>query len=505
MVSTTRPHPKGFRRAGFFWFVVTLFVILVVLPCSPMSAQALWPADNALVSVDEPPDPQTTEEPETTPTATEAQEGESTSPEGPEASPAPEEDDGAQASELPDYAKGSAKEKWHRFADSVRGLVTWDLFDERVTVRAYARVQVDGTVANGDDALESVFGELGNSFSLRRFTLSADGTIDHHLRYVFGYDFGEDRSLWNAYVEGIDSGLRIFGYNLGDFRVGFFQEPFSLERVTSSYYGGFLERSLPVQTFAPGNNLGYMVHNTALKERLSWAAGFFSFGSNNEQNASNSSLSVTFRVTGLPMWRDEGRNFIHVGMAFSTRTPQSSSTQYRSRPEARSIPYFADTGDIDSSNIQLFGLEAAMVKGPLWLQTELIRSAVSSSEYGNLAFWGAYFQAGFFLTGEVRPYNREEGLFERIVPGVKYQGGIPFKKGHGGAFEVTARLSNIDLEDQGIDGGNVLDLSLGLNWYANDTSRVMLNYIRSRTEHKTGGAGKANIFLLRYSYRPMSR
>jgi len=47
----------------------------------------------------------------------------------------------------------------------------------------------------------------------------------------------------------------------------------------------------------------------------------------------------------------------------------------------------------------------------------------------------------------------------------------------------------------------MLDLSLGLNWYANKTQKVMINYIRSRVDD----LGNANIFLMRYQYRPMPR
>ena len=142
-----------------------------------------------------------------------------------------------------------------------------------------------------------------------------------------------------------------------------------------------------------------------------------------------------------------------------------------------------------------------MVQGPLWLQSEVIYSSVTSSDYGNLGFWGGYIQAGYFLTGEVRPYNRAAGKFDRVFPRGKYEGGVPFKRSSGGAFEVTARISNLDLKDKGIDGGKVFDLSLGLNWFANATPKVMLNYIRSRVD----GVGTANILLLRYQYRPMPR
>ncbi len=496
-MSTRWLKKQGFAYAGPFWFAVVAMLIVVML------GSAVWaapedPPDTPPVVVDEPPDTPTSEAPDA---AAEEPQSPPLTPDQIDAAEPLDYDGGTPAATEPDFAEGTAKEKWGIFVDAWRGLSTWDLYDDRVTLRVYARIQVDGSLANGDSSLEAEVGELRDSVKVRRFTIIADGTIDNHFRYVFGYEFGADNGIWDAYVEGIDSGLNVFGYNVGAFRVGSFQEPFSLERVSGSYYGGFLERSLPVQTFAPARNIGYMVHRSVAKERMSWAVGFFSFGTQSEENASSSTLSVTGRITGLPVWEDEGRRLVHVGIAFSSRSPQSNETRYFSRPEARFVEIVADTGDVDAGKIKLFGAEAAMVQGPLWLQSEVIYSSVSSSDYGDLGFWGGYVQAGYFLTGEVRPYNRAEGKFERVFPRGKYEGGVPFKRSNGGAFEVVGRISNLDLNDGGINGGKLLNFSAGLNWYATATQKVMLNYIRSRVD----GVGKANIFMLRYQYRPMPR
>ncbi|RLE32410.1 MAG: hypothetical protein DRJ61_09530 [Acidobacteria bacterium] len=501
------PQTQGIPSAGPFWFAIVALVIVVSMG-SAVGAASEDPPDPPPVVVDEPPDTPVSEDPEATAEEVTPEEAATEEPQNPTLTPDQENaaepvdyDGETPAPAGQSYAKGSAKEKWDIFVDAWRGLSTWDLFDDRVTLRAYARVQVDGSLAAGDSSFEAGIGELRNSVKIRRFTIIADGTIDNHFRYVFGYEFGVDNGIWDAYVEGLDSGLNVFGYNVGDFRVGSFQEPFSLERVSGSYYGGFLERSLPVQAFSPARNLGYMVHRSVAKERMSWAVGFFSFGSQNEENASSSTLSVTGRLTGLPVWRDEGRHMVHVGVAFSSRNPQSNETRYFSRPEARFVEVVADTGDIDAGAIKLFGAEAAMVQGPLWLQSEVIYSSVSSSDYGDLGFWGGYVQAGYFLTGEVRPYNRAEGKFDRVYPRGEYEGGVPLRRSNGGAFEVVGRISNLDLNDGGINGGKVLDFSAGLNWYANSTQKVMLNYIRSKVD----GVGKANILLLRYQYRPLPR
>jgi phosphate-selective porin OprO/OprP len=192
---------------------------------------------------------------------------------------------------------------------------------------------------------------------------------------------------------------------------------------------------------------------------------------------------------------------LHLGASYSNRTPQSSAVQYQSRPEARFVEFLADTGELDSSRIQLSGLEAAAVRGPLWLQAEAISSQVTTADFGKAFFWGSYVQAGFFLTGDVRPYATDHAVFGRLIPTGSYRKGSPFRRSKAGAWEVSARLSNVDLNDAGIEGGSLTDLSLGLNWYPNATSRLLVNYIRARTEE----GGRANIGLLRYQYRPRAR
>ena len=396
----------------------------------------------------------------------------------------------------PESAKERPKEKWHTFTDGVRGLLVWDFFDSRLTIRAHARVQVDGTVARADEKMTGFYGSLDNSLDLRRFQVFAQGTIDHHLRYSLSFNFGADAGFGDIFVEGRDRGLNIFGYRIGQFRVGSFQEPFSFERVMSSYYTGFLERSLPVWTFAPGSNIGYMVFDTTKNKRLSWAVGFFSWGQTNEDNASNSVLSITSRVTWLPVYQDGGRKLLHIGGSFSTRSP-NGDVQYRSRPEARFVDFLVDTGDFTASRIKLYGLEFVGVRGPLSLQSELIVSDVNGTEYGDVKFWGGYVQVGWFLTGEQKSYDTGLGVFSRVIPKEESHG--LFRKHPGGGLELTGRISNVDLNEGGINGGKMVDYSFGVNWYISGTSAVKLNYIHSVVEDR----GHANIVLLRYQFRPL--
>jgi len=414
----------------------------------------------------------------------------------------PEAPEGEEPAPEPEPSKQTFRSKWGTFRDATRGLLTWNLFGGRLTLRGYARLEVDGTKWAFDDKLAAYYDRDQNTqVDMRRLSFHITGTIDHHIRYVAGFEFGPDYGPSDIYVEGIDEGLKVFGYNIGKFRAGYLQEPFSISRVTSSYDSGFLERSLPSWTFGPGDNVGYMIHDTTRKGRLTWQVGFFSFGVGNDANASGSSLSVTGRVTGRPVYRDDGRKLVHVGLSYSTRSPRGSATRYRSRPEARFVDFLVDTGDLDSSRIQLLGLEAAAVRGPLWIMAEGIQSRVTTAAYGDVAFWGSSVEAGWFVTGETRRFDQSCACFGRVIPDSKYVSGLPLRQKDGGAFEIVGRLSGVDLNDGAVQGGRLRDYSVGVNWYVNASSRVMFDVIRADAQDR----GNAGIVLLRYQYLPRIR
>jgi hypothetical protein len=56
----------------------------------------------------------------------------------------------------------------------------------------------------------------------------------------------------------------------------------------------------------------------------------------------------------------------------------------------------------------------------------------------------------------------------------------------------------MDLNDAGITGGELRDLSFGINWYLTGATRFMFNFVHSDIVD----GGRANIFLLRYQFNP---
>ena len=83
-----------------------------------------------------------------------------------------------------------------------------------------------------------------------------------------------------------------------------------------------------------------------------------------------------------------------------------------------------------------------------------MQAEIDASHLGDPTFDGYYVQAGYFLTGEHRPYVFGRGGFGRVKPK------SIFGKDDGrGAWEIAARYSTLDLTDGAVD--RAVDASRG--------------------------------------------
>ena len=180
----------------------------------------------------------------------------------------------------------------------------------------------------------------------------------------------------------------------------------------------FLERSLPVTTFAPGRNFGLQLFNPVFEGRATWAIGAFTNSGNPlaADGSGASDLTVTGRVTALPWYSDDGARLVHLGLSASYREPKDDTVQYVSRPEARSFPYVVDTGKFDASSNTLIGLELAGTVDRTWFMAEYMQTDVNSSDLGDPTFGGWYAQVGHFLTKDKKPYDTVRGVFGHPPP-----------------------------------------------------------------------------------------
>ncbi len=413
--------------------------------------------------------------------------------------PGPAQDQPAESDKPEEFSKDPWRVKWERFRKATRDISEFDYRDGMFRMRFGLRFQWDGTLGFESQGLEDQFGRIPTTGRARRARIFADGDFLRRYHYRFEYDFGEDQGLKDAYVDGIFQNI----LRVAELRVGNAKEPFGLEQHTSNYFRVFMEPALPVAVFVPGHNLGMTLHALQARERMYWAFGFYTNTQDTEDNNSSSDFTFTGRGTGLPVYRDGGRRLLHIGLSFSQRNPSGDTIEYNARPEARFAPQYLDTGPFAASQNTLGALELALVNGPYWFQTEWIQASPDTDDYGQLNFWGYYAQFGWFITGEHRPYMNSEGCFGRLEPLHPMKGGNLFKKGNHGALELIARISTVDLNDGAVAGGEMTNLSVGMNWYLTRATRLMFNYVYSDVNDGfNDGLGHANIFMIRYQFNP---
>jgi len=355
-----------------------------------------------------------------------------------------------------------------------------------------------------DDALESAVGEQVNGTEIRRARIFAKGRIYSNMKFKVNWDFsdGDETALKDAYLE--ITGLP----GVGNARIGHFNEPFCLDELTSSKYIAFLERA-STNAFAPGRNSGVMLHDTVAEGRFIWQAGAFRTTDDAGVGEGDDGVSFGARVAGLVAGDIKDDNRVHVGASVNSVTPEFGEVRFRQRPEVHLSDRFVDTGTIMSDGILRFGAEVGATFGPLHLAGEYIVANVTAADVEeelpvrttqrggeDASFSGYYAQIGYFLTGETRGYK--EGQWQRTKPAKSFMedGGL-------GAFEILARYSSLDLNDEDADvyGGTMDDVTLGLNWYMHGNARWMINYVMSTVGDGDGDeVGTASALITRFQF-----
>jgi phosphate-selective porin OprO/OprP len=354
--------------------------------------------------------------------------------------------------------------------------------DGAFQLRFGGRILNDWAMVDLNESLENSIGGEGHGTEFRRGRIFFSGTVYDRVIFKANYEFANtgdgEVNMKDAFI-----GLKDVG-PLGTVLVGHMKEPLSLEAQTSSKYITFMERALPV-AFSAARNTGFVTRNTAFEKHLFWQTGAFKdtndsgFGFDDDGR-----WNVSGRLVGVPLFEDDGEKVVHLGFGYSHQFRGGSDfmLSYRQRPESHLAPFFVDTGStIPTNNINIINPEFAIVWGPASFQAEYVRAFVEGDDgTKNSTFWGAYAQLSYFLTGERRNYRLGKASFGRVRPTANFN---PMK-GDWGGFEIAARYSYLDLNDEFVRGGKMWDITAGINWHLFPNTRVMLNYVHSELDSR---------------------
>ena len=329
------------------------------------------------------------------------------------------------------------------------------------------RIQLDGAVFDARNGIEEL-GDFDDDFEVRRARVYYSGTWRERFEFKTQIELSEN----NVEARDVYIGLRGIPI-IGNIRLGHFKEPIGLNVLTSSKYLMFMERSLTADAFQEDRNAGVMIHDSPFKDRMTWALGVFRDTDQYFSGEINDGIAFTGRVTGLPWYEDDGAKLLHLGFAWRHFDPRGDPIRVRSRPEAHLAPRLIDTGNIQADMMDILGLEFALIHGPFSVQGEVFQALINRKNGGGeLQFNTFYVEASYFLTGEHRNYLTTHAAFGKIKPKKDFG-----KDGGWGAWEVAARYSYLDLNDDDISGGRLNNFSAGVNWYLNQYTRVIWNYV----------------------------
>jgi phosphate-selective porin OprO/OprP len=365
----------------------------------------------------------------------------------------------------------------------------------------------------------ATYGRIQDGADFRRARLSAKGSVTETINYFFQMDFAffGRPTFTDVWVE--QTGVPL----LGNFRVGQWKQPFSLEVVSSFRYTTFMERSLLFLPFTPFRHIGVGFYDHADDLRATWAASLFRSGQDQYGGSisTDGGWGTAERVTFLPYWDEtgNGRSYVHLGVGHFFNAPPDDTVNFRTVPEffigqhapggigtsgqpvpgvLHGTPFFVVTGPLTVNAYNVIGAEFLGVAGALSLQSEVMVNFVDQGA-GNpgVVLPGAYAQVGWFLTGEHRPYDRKAGAIDRVIPHHNFIKCDHCGEPGCGAWEIAARWSHLDLNDENVQGGRITDYTVGVNWYLNPYTKVVFNYIRATPDRPVEGRSHTDMFGLR--------
>jgi phosphate-selective porin OprO/OprP len=354
-------------------------------------------------------------------------------------------------------------------------------------------------ISQDNDSVDQ-FGDLAadrERGTIRGWRFGAAGTINFEKPWLYNV-----AGAWNSFDRGFDiteessSEFSFFDFSVDIpvgqtmiVRVGKQKEPINMDRSMTMIQIGSQERYAAADAMFPTRNVGVTLYGSAANQHVAWAAGLFNDWLVEGESLGNSATQTIGRVTWLPLVSDDESNLVHVGLGIR-HTNAKQGLAYGSRPETGNMPRFVDTGFFDAESSTLYNWELGWRKGPLWLMAEYSDNHIDAPDAGNPNFTGYHLSGTWSLTGEMRGYKNNRGVFDALPIAQDVQ------HGGKGATEIALRYSSIDLTDGTILGGEMDVATVQFNWWLTRAMALSLNYRRTWTD-RFDLDGEMDVFAAR--------
>ena len=351
-----------------------------------------------------------------------------------------------------------------------------------------------------DDASIAQFGDLAaerDRGTIRGWRFGIAGTVNFDRPWVYNI-----AGAWNSFDRGFDlTEADTEEFSFFDFavdipvgertvvRVGKQKEPINMDRSMTMIQIGSQERYAAADAMFPSRNVGATIYSSTADQRISWAAGLFNDWLTEGESLDESATQVVGRASWLPFVSADESNIFHVALGIRY-TDAKQGLAYGSRPETGNMPRFVETGPFEADSSTLYNWELGWRRGPLWLMAEYSDNRVNAPAVGDPNFTGYHITGTWSLTGEMRPYKTNRGVFGGLpVAQDVYQGGK-------GATEIAVRYSSIDLTNGLIAGGEMDIATIQFNWWLTEWLALSLNY-RHTTTDRFDMQGNMDVFVAR--------
>jgi len=375
------------------------------------------------------------------------------------------------------------------FAEERNGILVLESPKDDYRLWFDIRVQVDGAMFFGKP-----LNPIGNGVSVRRARFATK------VEFAKNWYAELDMDIANSEIEMKDAYLTYTFRNGLEMKVGNYKESVSMESTTTSRYLTFLERPMAVNTFAPSRHIGlsarysknwFLALGGVYFQAVDDLEGRIFSKDNNKDFGTDEGVSWTGRLVGMPFYNDNDKG-LHFGVSGSYRTPKTDAevpgtVRYSTRSlSSINRKKYMDTdliGNIAYTTIT--GFEGAAYYNNLRLQGEYLMSSVHrKNDLPTERFDGFYAFGSWLIFGGKYNYNTSEGEFTQVARGKKW-----------GDIELAFRYDYLSLNSDfdKIMGGAGEGYTLGLNFYANNNVKIMLNY--SYLNHDRYASGKNKLFV----------
>jgi len=398
--------------------------------------------------------------------------------------------------EIQDESAASAKEATPVVSAGPKGF-SLKSADGKNQLKLRGTLHLDGRWISGTDP-----GGTFDTFTATRVRPIFEGTFANIFDFKFMPDFGQGRTvIQDAYVNARFT-------QAAQLEVGKFKAPIGLERLQSANDMRWVQRGFPT-SLVTNRDIGLMLQGDLGGGRFSYQAAYLNGSNDGSSSETFADVDINddkeyalrlfvqpfaesenFAIRGLGFgiagsWNDQVGNILQPLLP-SFRTP-GQSTFFRYRSFGTTAGTIAD-GERTRLAPQFYYYVGAL--GVLGEYTEdsqdvsrLVATGVREATVDTNAWQLA---VSYFLTGE-------EASFKGFQPKTRFSP----SEGTWGAFEIKARVQQLNIDDNAFSGGadsfadplvsasQADSYGIGLNWYLNENVKWLLDL-----EHTTfeGGA-----------------